>query len=45
MELQNPDSKYEEGLYKRIKNVKKKLRQIEELEEKTKDKSYQLNED
>ena len=45
MELQNPDSKYEEGIYKRIKNVKKKLRQIEELEEKTKDKSYQLNED
>lgn len=41
--MQNPDSKYEEGLFKRIKNAKKKLRQIEELEEKTKDKSYQVN--
>lgn len=44
LELQNPDSKYEEGLFKKIKNVKKKIRQIEELEEKTKDKSYQVNE-
>ena len=42
--MQNPDGKFEDALFKRIKNAKKKLRQIEELEEKMKDKEYVANE-
>jgi 2C-methyl-D-erythritol 2,4-cyclodiphosphate synthase len=42
--LANPETKFEDLLFKRIKNAKKKLRQIEELEEKMKDKEYQANE-
>jgi len=42
--LQNPDGKFEDALFKRIKNAKKKLRMIEELEEKMKAKDFAANE-
>ncbi len=38
------DTKFEDALFKRIKNAKKKLRAIEELAEKTKDKEFIPNE-
>jgi hypothetical protein len=36
----NAQGPFEEGLFKRLRNQRKKLREIEDLEEKMKDKSY-----
>lgn len=39
-DVANAQGAFEEGLFKRLRNQRKKLREIEDLEEKMKDKSY-----